>query len=277
MNDSDSPMLRDQTQSAVADRDKEIQRLREVVAQLGKIAELGKMTAALVHEMNQPLMGIKSFAQIVMRRMPETDPNHAKVKIIEEQARVLESMVTRLRMFSRQASFERQPVSLGQVVANVLGILQYQLSQRGIRLEWVGEPPSVLVASDPHQLQQVFVNLLINARDAVDGCEESRRTLRLVHGSIGGGEAYRVVVVDDGSGVPDSVRTRVFDFFFTTKDAERGTGLGLSVSKEILEGFGGTLCLLDRDATAALPGGGTTAFEVVLPVWRESKPVLPVP
>ncbi|MBI3072359.1 MAG: hypothetical protein HYY84_09595 [Deltaproteobacteria bacterium] len=262
---------------SVSDQAKEIKRLLEVVSQLGKMAELGKMTATLVHEMNQPLMGIKSFAQIVMKRLSETDPNHAKVKIIEEQARVLEAMVTRLRMFSRQASFDRQAVSVGQVIASVYGILQYQLNRRGVRLEWVGDPPDVLVASDPQQLQQVFVNLVVNARDAVEGCEEARRTLRLVHGDVDDGRAYRVVVVDDGEGVPDTVRDRIFELFFTTKDAERGTGLGLSISKEIVEGFGGTLRLLERDATARLPGGGTTAFEVVLPVWRDSKVVSAAP
>ena len=188
-----------------------------------------------------------------------------------EQARVLEAMVTRLRIFSRQASFERQAVSLEQVVASVFGILQFQLSRRGVRLEWVGDPPKVLVSSDPQQLQQVFVNLVVNARDAVEGCEEANRTLRLVHGAVDNGRAYRVVVVDDGSGVSDAVRDRVFELFFTTKDAEHGTGLGLSISKEIVEGFGGTLRLLDRAATALLPGGGVTAFEVVLPIWIDSK------
>jgi C4-dicarboxylate-specific signal transduction histidine kinase len=256
----------------VGDRDGEIERLRGIVAQLGKLAELGKMTASLVHEMNQPLMGIKSFAQIVLRRLVETDPNHAKLKIIEEQARVLEAMVSRLRVFSRQASFRRQAVSVVQVVSSVLGILEYQLGRRGVRIEWVGDPPNVFVASDPHQLQQVVINLFVNARDAVEGCDEARRTVRLVHGGVDDGKDYRLVVVDDGDGVPDDVRDRVFELFFTTKDAERGTGLGLTISREIIEGFGGTLRLLDRESTARLPGGGTTAFEVVLPVWADSKP-----
>lgn len=247
----------------------ELRHARDLIAQMGKLAELGLMTASIIHELNQPLMGIKSFAQIVAKRMLETDPNLARVKVIEQQAIVLETMIGRMRLFVRSARTETMPVSLASVVANATALLEFQLAKRGFSVAWVGGEPATVVAADENQLQQVFVNLFVNARDAMEANASSQKQIKLMASAAADGNTCRVVILDDGSGIEPGARARLFEPFFTTKDADKGTGLGLSVSREIVEGFGGQLNLQPTAETDALGIGARTGFQLLLPLWRD--------
>jgi C4-dicarboxylate-specific signal transduction histidine kinase len=226
---------------------KEIERLtsdlaqtRDLVFHLGKLAELGRMSAAIVHEMNQPLVGIKSFAQMVLRKLDPSDPNFAKIRLIEEQAVHLEDLVDRLRRFSRRTQAAPEPIDVHVPLFTALAMMEFQIRKRGIDLERRPAESLPRVMASPAHLQQVFVNLLSNARDALEGAAVRRihvSTNRTPSGDV------EVIIADSGTGVAPEVRGRLFEPFFTTKDEERGTGLGLYICRELCALYGGRVDL----------------------------------
>lgn len=215
----------------------ELERLRAMLLQSAKLAELGTRIATLVHEMNQPLVAIKAFAQMILA---DSDDEVAvrRASMIEKQAEVLASLVGRIRTHSRQSTNE-DTCDLSRVADTSLELLDHVFRRGKVDLEVLVGPGPIVVPLDKVQLQQVLVNLLTNAVDAVE--DSSCRRVRLSTG-IFDGEAF-VEVADTGSGIPEEIAQKVLDPFFTTKDPERGTGLGLSVCTEIVKSCGGTLSI----------------------------------
>lgn len=233
--------------------------LRETQAQLiqaGKMAAFGELGAGLAHELNQPLASVKGFAQLTLGRLESESPHRRNIDLIVQSVDHMARIVKGLRDFARQSSFESAPVDVNQVIEQTALFLSTQLKRNRIRLDLELANSLPIVSGDANQLQQVFTNLVTNARDALEGRPEP--SIRIRTRSMGGGRFVAVTVTDNGAGIPDDVRRNIFRSFYTTKEPGKGTGLGLSISRGIAENHGGRLNVLSTTTA------GTT-FTLVLP------------
>jgi len=234
--------------------------LRETQAQLlqaGKMAAFGELGAGLAHELNQPLATVKGYAQLTQARLgPEEGPHHKSLALIVQAVDYMSGIVSGLRKFSRKSRFELAPASLNGIVEETARFLAPQVKRSKARLELDLDPAVPEIRADAIQLQQVIMNLVTNGLDAAEGSPDARVTLRTR--ATGNGRAV-VSVIDNGPGIPADVRRNMFQSFFTTKTEGKGTGLGLPISRGIVENHGGKL----KVRTAS---GRGTAFHVVLPV-----------
>ncbi|MFH1024544.1 MAG: ATP-binding protein [Planctomycetota bacterium] len=221
-----------------------------------RLAALGTLAAGVAHEINNPLSGMMNAARR-LRDLPPGDPKAAEyVALIGEGLERIEGTVRRMLRFSRR-DIQPQPVDLREVAAGAAGFLRHRLEARRVRFE-CRIPEDLRVFGDPRELEQVFLNLLGNAADAV---AEGGRVE--VEGEIvppgPGRRSARVIVRDDGAGMTPEALEHAFDPFFTTKPEGKGTGLGLSIVHTIITEHGGTVAL-ESEA-----GKGTTV-RIVLPL-----------
>jgi signal transduction histidine kinase/CheY-like chemotaxis protein len=260
------------TQAGVAIRNAELYasaqeslaRLRETQAQLvqaGKMSALGQLVSGVAHEINNPLSVIIGYGQLLLhRQVPE--PFRRPIELMVGQAERMAKIVRNLLYFARQRRPERVAVDLNQVIEQTLGLRQHQLVVSGITVETDLAPDLPAVTGDVQQLQQVFLNLLLNAEQAITGVgvglPRPRQGGRIVFRTERAGDRVRAHVIDDGPGIPPEVLPRVFEPFFTTKEVGAGTGLGLSVSYGIVEEHGGRLTVESQP--------GRTVFTLELPV-----------
>jgi len=223
------------------------------------MATIGKLAAGLAHEIAAPLNVISGRAELVLRR-EELDPEPRRsLRIIVDQIGRITTIVRNLLDFGRRRAARRLPLDLGDVIAGALGFLDAEFVGAGITVEREGTAPARAVG-DPDHLHQVLVNLLLNAVQALAEADGERRiTVRLARDAA----VLSVEVADTGPGIPDDRRARVFEPFFTTRQA--GTGLGLVVSRSIVEEHGGTL-----DAVPP-PGGRGAVFRMTLPLPPEAE------
>jgi signal transduction histidine kinase len=172
-----------------------------------------------------------------------------------QQVRKANEIISHLRTFGRVASVSHEPVSLRQVIEGALSLMQEQLRLREIGVTVDLGPEEPVVVGNPIQLEQVFINLLTNSRDAV--AESPRKAIRISGSLIP--EGVEVTFTDTGEGIPPGVERRIFDPFFTTKEVGKGTGLGLSITYGIIKEHGGTISVVSP------PGEGAT-FLIHLPL-----------
>jgi len=254
--------------------DQELERQRVLSMRSDRLRSLGEMAAGIAHELNQPLVGVRGMAEHLLisidRGWEFTEEKvRDKAKTIVEQADRMVHIIEHIRLFARESGKpEVRPVNVNNVVRSSMGMLATQFRSCGIELkcELVEELPVILV--NPFSLEEVIINLLINARDAVEEQMESdvasapRVLLRTLLHQANSEKQVKIEITDSGVGIPDDILDKVFDPFFTTKDPGRGTGLGLSISKSIVESFGGTMSI------QSTPGSGTAAT-ISLPVAQK--------
>jgi two-component system C4-dicarboxylate transport sensor histidine kinase DctB len=234
------------------------QRLRQTQADLvqaGKLAALGQMSAALSHEFNQPLAAVKNYADnatvlLDRDRAAEARDNVSRISSLADR---MATISRHLRNFARKPNQKLGPVPLTEVVADTLEIVGSRLKSAGATVSVdLGTDPPVVIAGTV-RLQQVLVNVISNAADAVEGC--GNRAIALSAQRDGG--KVSITVRDHGPGVPAAILDRIFDPFFSTKGVGNGLGLGLSISYNIVKDFGGSL------SAANHPDGGAV-FTIVL-------------
>lgn len=222
------------------------------LAQTERLAAVGELAAGVAHEVNNPINTIINCAQLI--RDGDAPDDNCKV-IIEEGERIAE-IVKDLLQFARDDSDRPQPTSLNEVVLRTLRLVSENFKRHGIGLT-VDVPEDLpQVCARPQQIQQVLLNLMINAKDAL--LSHGKDPRRVVLAAAGAGAGVQLSVADNGPGIPPHLGARIFEPFVTTKRARGGTGLGLSISKSIVEGYQGTI-----DVQSA-PGQGAT-FRVWLP------------
>jgi two-component system C4-dicarboxylate transport sensor histidine kinase DctB len=217
-------------------------RLRQTQSELiqaGKLAALGQMAAALSHEFNQPLAAVKSFARNATAYLDRGEPAKVRQNIgmIDDMVDRLAAISTHLRNFARRPGERTEPIPLDRAIESALAIVEPKMRATGCRVARLDAHPDVWVLAGQVRLQQVFVNLLTNAIDAMEDQPEPVVDLAV---SVGESRA-RIEVRDRGPGMTDSEIAQVFDPFFTTKEPGKGLGLGLSISYNIVRDFGGTL------------------------------------
>jgi C4-dicarboxylate-specific signal transduction histidine kinase len=248
-----------ETTAEMQRREQELRDKQEQLVQAGKLATLGELTTGVAHELNNPLNNIGLFMgnAVDLIELGTTD----KGQILRELDQAMQQVgkatgiISHLRTFGRAAPASREPVSMRQVIERALSLMQEQLRLREIEVTVDLGPEAPVVLGNPIQLEQVFINLLTNARDAV--ANSASKEIR-ISASVGSG-AVEVAFADTGTGIPPGLERRIFDPFFTTKEVGKGTGLGLSITYGIIKEHGGAISVVSP------PGKGAT-FLIRLPL-----------
>ncbi|HTA47949.1 MAG TPA: PAS domain S-box protein [Verrucomicrobiae bacterium] len=228
-------------------------KLEQQIVQSERLAAMGAMIGGVAHELNNPLTSILGVSEL-LQDSQTTDAARKQIGILQQQARRAAEIVHNLTYFSRPPAPGKSPVNLGEIVERTLNLHAYSLRKNNITVDFLREPTLPYVQADPHQLMQVFLNLILNAEQAIREARD-RGTLRIRLGN--NGEAVWASFHDDGPGIPGDILGSIFDPFYTTKRPGRGTGLGLSICKAVMKEHNGTI------EAANAPGGGAV-FTVTL-------------
>ncbi len=228
-------------------------KLEQQIVQSERLAAMGAMIGGVAHELNNPLTSILGVSEL-LQDSQTTDAARKQVAILQQQARRAAEIVHNLTYFSRPPAPGKTPVNLGEIVERTLNLHAYSLRKNSISVDFLPEPSLPRVQGDPHQLMQVFLNLMLNAEQAIRETRD-RGTLRIRLGNSG--DSVWASFHDDGPGIPADIVGSIFDPFYTTKRPGRGTGLGLSICKAVMKEHNGTI------EAANAPGGGAV-FTVTL-------------
>ena len=245
--------------SALKERD---QKLKEAttrkVMESERLALIGQLAANVAHEVNNPLQGIVAYSHLLLERMTEGDSSRAFVQKIVVQANRCTEIIRGLLDFSRQRKPLKQPCDVNGVLQDCLALIEDQALLQNIEVERSLQPNLPLVVVDPSQIQQVFMNMLINAAEAMDGYGRLALSTRAdpASGSV------EVAFEDSGRGIREEDLDKVFDPFFTTKDVGHGTGLGLAICYGIIREHKGTITVVSEV-------GRGTCFTVRFPMSAE--------
>jgi two-component system NtrC family sensor kinase len=258
-------------EAKVAEKTRELERARDQMVFAEKMASLGKLAAIVAHEINNPLAGVLVYTKLVRRQLPKLlersrEPaDGEKGRKLEETLATMESEVARcgdivrnLLLFSRRREPHHDPVDLNGVIDRSVRLIRHQADLNSVAIELALEPGLPEVICDASQIEQATLAALMNGLEAMpDGGILTVRTgLDPEHGQV------RIEIEDTGIGIPDAIRDKIFEPFFSTKSEGKGTGLGLSVMYGIVQAHGGRI---DFDST---PGSGT-CFRMRLPLVAE--------
>jgi len=234
-------------------------KFEQQIVQSERLAAMGAMIGGVAHELNNPLTSILGVSEL-LQDSQTTDAAQKQIAILQQQARRAAEIVHNLTYFSRPPSPGQTRVNLAEVVERTLNLHAYSLRKNNITVDFLREPGLPYVEGDPHQLMQVFLNLILNAEQAIREARD-RGTLRIRLGTTG--TSVWASFLDDGPGIPQDILGSVFDPFYTTKRPGRGTGLGLSICKSVMKEHNGTI------EAANAPGGGAV-FTATLPAAPSS-------
>lgn len=232
----------------------EVKKLQQQIDQSEKLAVIGQVAAGVAHEIGNPLASISSIVQLLQRQLKD-DFVTEQLSTIKENIDRITRIVRELVDFSRPPSYEKSYIQITDVIKTALGIVKYDKRVRKVNFETQLDPDVPRLNIVPDQLLQVFVNILINALDAIHG----NGTIKVK--SYHDKDFVKVEITDNGTGMNDETIEKIFDPFFTTKEVGKGTGLGLSVSYGIIKKMNGSI-----EVKSKLNEGST--FTVKLPVEK---------
>ena len=228
--------------------------------EVGKLRALGELVAGVAHEVNNPLMAADAFLHVIRETLTKEDENQKRLELIQRCNERIAKIINHLLHFSRQSKFAFRKVDINEPIENALMITGQQLLNHGIRLIKNFSPNLPKIWGDANQLEQVFLNLISNAKDAMEKSDRKREltiTTSLRHPN--GSNDVEIVVRDTGTGILEDNVEKIFEPFFSTKQVGKGTGLGLSICYGIIEAHGGRI-----EVESRLEEG--TTFRVMLPV-----------
>ncbi len=229
-------------------------KLEQQIIQSERLAAMGQMIGGFAHELNNPLTSIMGVAEL-LQEGEQAEARRKQLVMLQQQARRAADIVQNLMYFSRPPAPGKGPINLSELLQRTLHLHAYSLRKNNITVDFLPEPSLPVVNGDSHQLMQIFLNLILNAEQAMREARELG-TLRIRLETAG--KTIAVTFQDDGPGIAAEVLPNIFDPFYTTKRPGRGTGLGLSICKAILREHGGEI-----EASSG-PGGGAV-FKVTLP------------
>jgi signal transduction histidine kinase len=243
----------------------DLRQAREETLRTEKMASIGLLAAGMAHEIGTPLASIMGYAELIAGEPLDNCTIQDYARRITKDCGRIDRIVRGLLDYSRPRSGMVETCDLHDLVATTCDMLRQQGAFKGITVSTNCEERLPDVSVDPHQLQQVLINLILNSRDAVPSDGKIVISLKgewRSHKS-GPADSIRIEVLDNGSGIPEEHLGRIFDPFFTTKSPGKGTGLGLAISARIVEGFGGKITVRSKH-------GSGTCFSIWLPsVGRE--------
>jgi len=240
--------------------------------QASKMATLGEMATGVAHELNQPLSVIKTASNFFMRKLRKKEPIRDNILMtmseeIDSHVERATRIINHMRQFGRKSDPNLEPVRLGDVLERAFEIFSQQLKVRGISVEWNTEADLPAILGNPSRLEQVIINLLINARDAIEErseqSPEQAMPRKITLATKSDARSVTLSVCDTGIGIPAQIRSKIFEPFFTTKKVGKGTGLGLSISYGIVKECGGRIDVSEN------PDGGS-CFNLHFPVEKVS-------
>ncbi|MBM4161088.1 MAG: HAMP domain-containing protein [Ignavibacteria bacterium] len=240
----------------VEERAEEMKKINAQLFRSEKLASLGKLAAGVAHEINNPLTGILTNSSLLLEDVDKDDPRREDVEVMVKETIRCREIVKRLLDFARQTKPQKRLANINALIDNIVLLVRNQASFRSISIEkrLADQLPELLI--DPDQIQQVFVNIILNAAEAM----AKGGKLEIASQPSRDGRSITVTFSDTGPGIPEPHRERIFDPFYTTK--EHGTGLGLSISYGIIEQHGGTI------SVESTVGKGST-FTIQLPIVAE--------
>ncbi len=227
-------------------RESDLKSAQAALVQSEKMAAFGQLGAGIAHEVKNPLAGILGYAQLALRKVDKESELAKQLKIIEKETKRCKTIIENLMKFSRQEKAEKTSTDLNQVVEDAIAIVDHQLTLNKVRIEKNLSEKLPPIHGNGNQLQQVLMNLMINAQQAMPEGGTVQISSRITDKII------EVSVKDNGPGMPDTVQQKIFEPFFTTKPVGKGTGLGLSVSYGIVKDHMGEITLESTE------GKGTT-------------------
>lgn len=221
---------------------KRLQENQEHMLQMEKLSALGTLVGGVAHEINNPLMGVMNFVEFAADKAVDAKSREVLEQALHEIHRI-KTIVRNMLIFVRTRADQTDACDIRTVVNQTLLLLAGELKKSGIKVNTNLQDNLPEVVCGANSLQQVLVNLLLNARDALSGCADPRIDIsaRL------DGPQVMLVVCDNGPGIPDKLLSKVFDPFFTTKPPGKGTGLGLSVSARLIKEAGGSITAHQED------------------------------
>jgi two-component system, NtrC family, sensor kinase len=224
-----------------------------------KMAALGQLVSGVAHEVNNPLAAIVGFTDLLLENPAVPDDAKEELQVILQEAQRTRVIVQNLLSFARQMPAQREPAQVNTILKQTMKLRAYDLENHGVELteKYAAELPMVI--GDPHQLQQVFLNILNNAYDAV---QEIRRTGKIEVQTLHRSDKIEIIFRDNGPGI--SQIDRIFDPFFTTKEVGKGTGLGLSICYGIIQAHRGEIIAKNN------PDGDGSTFIVRLPIAEKA-------
>jgi C4-dicarboxylate-specific signal transduction histidine kinase len=242
----------------------ELKSAQEALVQAGKLAALGELAAGVAHELNQPLSGVMGFGQELEKLLKEKFPDALALDYAGEVTKNslrMKKIIQQLREFTRKSVEDFQDVEVPQVIQESLKLLDQQFRSRGIEVSISCEKRLPRVYCNPFQLEQVFINLATNARDAIEstGRGSGKIEIEVRRKATDARRFLEITFRDDGIGMSLETKNRALDPFYTTKEVGKGTGLGLSVSYGILSKIHGSVLI------ESAPGRGAS-FLLTLPV-----------
>ncbi len=240
------------------ERESSLKKAQHALIQSEKMAAVGTLSAGLAHEVKNPLSAVLGYAQLSKRKLDQPEALLKHLDTIESETRRCNEIIGNLMTFSRQEKGEHSQISVNEVVEKSMAIVDHQLTLKGVKIESDLAENLPHISGNANQLQQVLMNLMINAQHAIgdDGGTVALETLLK-------GESVFITVSDTGPGIPDEVAAKIFEPFFTTKPAGEGTGLGLSVTYGIIQDHGGDILV-----TGAKIGGAKFVIKLPLEVAR---------
>jgi PAS domain S-box-containing protein len=230
-------------------------KMEQQIVQGERLAAMGAMIGGVAHELNNPLTSILGVGELLQDSVT-TDTGRKQIAMLQQQARRAADIVHNLTYFARPPAPGKTRVNLTEVIERTLNLHAYSLRKNNITVDFLRDPAPPFVEGDPHQLMQIFLNLVLNAEQAIREVRD-RGTLRIRLGNKG--KSAWASFQDDGPGIPPEILPNIFDPFYTTKRPGRGTGLGLSICKSVVKEHNGTV------EAANAPGGGAV-FTITLPV-----------
>ena len=237
-------------------KDIEQRRLMErQMAQAEKLASIGQLSAGVAHEINNPLGIILGYTQLLLKDKGSEQERHDDLKTIEKHARNCKTIVEDLLNFARESEPETDVVRIHDVIDDVLNFMQHHANLAEIEVETEYDPQVPLLQLDEKKIKQVFINLIMNAKHAVEGGGMIKITTRFDRQH----DRLFILVADTGRGIEKKNLSRIFDPFFTTKPTGEGTGLGLSVSYGIIKNHGGDIAVDSQIGKGSI-------FTITLPV-----------
>jgi two-component system NtrC family sensor kinase len=248
----------------VEERSQQLRKIQAQLMQSEKLASLGRLASGVAHEINSPLTGILTFSHLLMRRLKDNPELQKELELIVRETTRVSIIVRGLLDFARESRPQKRPCNINELILHTLSLVERQSVFQNIRISKNLDPGVPIILLDANQIQQVFMNVLLNAADAM----ATGGTLTISSSQVPGDSFVQVKISDTGCGIPEENLNRIFDPFFTTKADKKGTGLGLAVSYGIIDRHRG------RIEVQSEVGRGTT-FTIQLPV-EVSEEVPPV-
>ena len=248
----------------VEERSQQLRKIQAQLMQSEKLASLGRLASGVAHEINSPLTGILTFSHLLMRRLKDNPELQKELELIVRETTRVSIIVRGLLDFARESRPQKRPCNINELILHTLSLVERQSVFQNIRIAKNLDPQVPILLLDANQIQQVFMNILLNAADAM----ATGGTLTISSSQVPGDSFVQVKFSDTGCGIPEENINRIFDPFFTTKADKKGTGLGLAVSYGIIDRHRGRI-----EVQSEIDRGTTFTIQLPLEVSEEVPPV----